>query len=179
MDKLGNLRDALKQAERDKDLALVETIREVIHIKAEYACDSQKQVLKEALSQIYALSSGYTNLVIVGGYASAFAVWQLTKQHMDINQTMIIGTLLVISVILFMGFEVYKMISNTLFLRRLDRILDSDIDDEDRLVAWGIASSENKIKTYRLWIYFLVPTLISAFSAGLYMLWIYINNIFS
>ena len=177
MDKFKKLDELWQEAEDADDRLLADTINEVIKFRAEYGCDSHKEQLKETLGNIYEKSTAYTNLVIIAGYASAFTIWQLTKHHMTLDQSMIVGSLLVLSVSLFVAFEVYKMISNTFHLDKLGMIVTKYFDNSELQEAWSIAINANKTRSLRVWKYFLVPTVISAVLAAIFILWIFLENI--
>jgi len=52
----------------------------------------------------------YTNLIMVGGYAGAFAIWNITSDTLSKSANAWVGLLLVISLSVFVFFEIYKMI---------------------------------------------------------------------
>lgn len=81
-----------------------------------------------------------------------FAIWQLMKAHISSNEELLIGSLRASSILLFSGHEVFKMISQALFFRRLDRVLSSEVNDDERGRGWQIAWREHSAKESRIWI---------------------------
>lgn len=138
---------------------------------------STLQQQKEILAYVYEKTSAYTNLVMIGGYAAMFAIWQLVKAHLSNGQELLIATLVTSSIILFAGFEVFKMISHALFFRRLYKIISSNIPDHERPQSWLIAWKDYSAKESRVWVYFLVPTVITGFSAAFTLLWVFLRSI--
>lgn len=169
--------EALDKARIAGDEELAKSINEVIFHINKLGHASQRQQQKEILSYVYQKASGYTNLVMLGGYASAFAIWQLTKQYMLAWESLTAGLLINCSVILFAGFEVYKMIAHGFFFRRLDRVLKSEIPDHEIPGAWQIAWDDYSAKESRVWLFFLIPTVLTGFGGGFFLLWVFANNL--
>lgn len=76
----------------------------------------QERVAKEVadaqihiVTAMYSQGAAYTNLVILGGYASFFGLWQLTSQHLSKRQSLWAALLMLVSICIFVFFEVYKM----------------------------------------------------------------------
>lgn len=177
MDQLQRILQEMDKARMDGDERLAKSINEVLFHINRFGHASTRQVQKEILSHIYQKASGYTNLVMLGGYASAFGIWHLTKDNLSPERSMVVGFLILTSVILFAGFEVYKMVAHALFFRRLDRIIKADIQEQERPGAWQIAWDQYSAQESRVWVFFLIPTVISGFGAGFYLLWIFATNL--
>jgi hypothetical protein len=161
--------------ERDKQLA--NSIESVIRQQNLLGQISIVQQQKEILAFVYERASSYSNLVMIGGYAAMFAVWQLMKPHLSKGQELLIAALVTSSIILFAGFEIFKMISHALFFRRLDKIISSSIRDHERTQSWQIAWKDYSATESRIWVYFLIPTVITGFAAGFILLWIFLRSI--
>jgi len=127
MNDLFNIIQKVEQASIERDKKLADTIDSAIRQQNISGQISSFQQHKEILALVYQKSSAYANLIIIGGYAGMFAIWQFTKTYL--NETIVIITALLIttSIILFAGFEVYKMISTAFFMKRLNRILISKV----------------------------------------------------
>ena len=177
MDQLHRKLEAMERARIKDDEELAKVINGVLFQLNRLGNTSARQQKKEILSHVYQKASGYTNLVMFGGYAAAFAIWQLTKEHLSRDQSMIVGFLIIVSVILFAGFEVYKMISQAFFLRKLNRVLKKDIPLDQHDDAWQIAWDEFAAAESRMWALFLAPTIITGFGAGFYLLWVFSVNL--
>lgn len=132
---------------------------------------------KEILAHIYEKASSYTNLVMIGGYAAMFTIWQLMKSRLANGEELLVAILITSSVIIFAGFEVFKMISHAIFFRQLDRVLSSSVSDHERAQGWQTAWKAYAAKESRIWIYFVIPTVVTGFGAGFILLWIFLRNI--
>ncbi|MDD3580094.1 MAG: hypothetical protein PHW74_03615 [Desulfobacca sp.] len=168
-----NLLENINKAITERDKKLVDYINRIIRQQNLSGQISVSQQQKEFLAYIYRKAASYTNLVIIAGYTGIFAVWQLTKNQLTDVQEAIVALLSTASLLLFAGYEVYKMISQTLFLRRLDRITKSQITEVERPRVWQLAWDDFSRKEIRVWSYFLIPTLLTGFGAGFLLLWIF------
>jgi hypothetical protein len=149
-----------------RDDALAESLNAVIHQQAMAGQIGTLDKFKQVYTHIYQSATTYTNLIMLGGYAGIFAVWQMTKQHLDRNVTILTALLMCTSLFLFAGYEVYKMIRQAFFLRQLDRVLLSKVAQADLLTAWQQAWMEYSAKESRVWLFALIPTVATGFGAG-------------
>ena len=58
----------------------------------------------------YDKAASYTTVIIFGGYAGFFAIWQLSNQYLSKGQTLWSALLILISLLAFVLFEVLKMV---------------------------------------------------------------------
>jgi hypothetical protein len=103
-----------------------------------------------------------------------FTIWQLSRDLLSVKVTKLVGFLMSSSLIIFVGYEVGKMISQALFFRMLNRILEKDIKAADKLIAWEIAYTRFINNQIKVWPYFLIPTIILGFLAGIILLYHFI-----
>lgn len=54
-------------------------------------------------------AAAYTNLIMLGGYAGYFGLWQLTREHLSKTQALWVALLILISLLTFIAFEVIKI----------------------------------------------------------------------
>jgi hypothetical protein len=66
----------------------------------------------------YEKANAYTNLVILAGYAGLFALWQFTKDNLTRSQVLVSGLFLLVSIAIFVLFEIYKAHYTAHLLRR-------------------------------------------------------------
>lgn len=177
MNQLQKYLESMDKARIEGDKRLANSINEVVAHVNRLGHASTRQQQKEILSHVYQKASGYTNLVMLGGYASAFGIWQLTKNYLSKEQFLIVGAMIIISIILFAGFEVYKMVSHAFFFRKLNRVLKQEIPENERPAAWQIAWDQYSAQESRIWVFFLVPTVLFGFGAGFYLLWLFAMNL--
>ncbi len=67
---------------------------------------------KELITHSYSQAMAYTNLIMLGGFASFFGLWKLTEPYLLKWQIFLSALLMMISVTTFVVFEIYKMIVN-------------------------------------------------------------------
>ena len=65
----------------------------------------QKQ--KELVISTYEQGKCYSNIIMMGGYAGLFAIWNFTKSNLACWQSMVVGLLALFSVFTFVLFELY------------------------------------------------------------------------
>lgn len=65
---------------------------------------------KERLSTHYKNAQAYTNVIIVAGYGASLTVFSLIKSDMSVSGRMLVGFFLITSLLIFVGWEVYKLI---------------------------------------------------------------------
>jgi hypothetical protein len=169
--------ERVEKASLERDKKLADSITSVIRQQNLSGQLSILQQQKEILAYVYEKASSYTNLVMIGGYAAMFAIWQLMKSHLSNGQELLVAILVTSSMILFVGFEVFKMISHALFFRKLNKIISSSIPDHERIQGWQIAWKNYSATESRIWVYFLIPTVITGFAAGFLLLWIFLRSI--
>jgi len=80
----------------------------------------QERVAKDIIeSHVKILSAGYdkavtyTNVIVIGGYASFFGLWSLSKPYLSAFQARWAAPIMLLSVTTFVLFEVYKMTVTT------------------------------------------------------------------
>ena len=73
---------------------------------AEKIADAQQKLV----TVTYDKAAAYTTIIIFGGYAGFFALWQLTKDFLSKPQALWAALLILVSLIAFVLFEVVKMI---------------------------------------------------------------------
>jgi hypothetical protein len=78
--------------------------REQARVASDLA-DAQIRVVTAAFSQ----GAAYTNLITLGAYAGFFGLWQLTENYISKQQALWAALLILVSLCVFIMFEVYKM----------------------------------------------------------------------
>ncbi len=73
---------------------------------AEKIAEAQERLMTVS----YDKAATYTTVIIFGGYAGFFAVWQLTKEYLSKPQALWSALFIVISLLTFVMFEVAKMV---------------------------------------------------------------------
>jgi len=89
-------------------------LKEAVEEAARKVPEMHKQrildAVKETQGDHFERASAYVNIIIAGGYAGAFAVWSLVGDVLSKTQRAWVGMLLLASILVFVMWEVTKMI---------------------------------------------------------------------
>jgi hypothetical protein len=171
---IGEINKALEKLDRarmDGDNQLFEKIQAVFIEQQNLKHASIRQAYKELVAFGYEKSAHYSNLIMFGGYAAAFAIWQLIKEHLMLKESMILGLLLTSSVFIFAAAEVWGMVARGLLYQRVSRIVIS-IPEHQITDAYKIAIDDFQTRNARLWWIWFVPSALLGFGAGGYLMWL-------
>ena len=89
----------------------------------EVQAEKVRDLLVHIHTRVFERAAAYTNLVMFGGYAAAFAVWNFTRSHLTYRSEIVIALLLTVSLMAFVFFEVFKMAVGTGALSRQRALL--------------------------------------------------------
>jgi hypothetical protein len=178
LNKVYQIIDQIEKRSAERYQALAKSLDEVIrrqNITGQIRfIDQQRQII----THVYQAASSYSNLIIFAGYAGIFAVWQFTRSFLTKEIILLVALLVSISLILFTGYEVYKMISQAFFFRKLDRAIRQNIPEPERISAWQQAWNDYAQRESRIWLFFLVPTLLTGFGAGGLLIYAFVRQLF-
>jgi hypothetical protein len=90
--------------------------REQARVAAEIS-DAQIRVL----SAVFDKAVAYTNLIMLGGYAGFFGLWQLTSSSLTKTLSMWAALLVFISLVTFVGYEIFKMVIGSRLIDKQQR----------------------------------------------------------
>ena len=85
----------------------------------------------KVVTAIFDKAVAYTNLMMVGGYAGFFGLWQLTKDFLSKPQALWAALLMLISLVSFILFEVIKMVFISWSTQKLALVLNSPANRND------------------------------------------------
>jgi hypothetical protein len=80
---------------------------------------------ERSVAHAYDYATVYTAVIIFGGYAGFFAIWQLTKDYLSKDQALWSALCVMVSLLFFVLFEVFKMVFVTTQVLRQKRILET------------------------------------------------------
>lgn len=148
--------------------------------------DLEEQTKKEVeirtqiISAAYDRAATYTNLIIFAGYAGTFTLWSFTKDYLPETAAIAIALMVGISLFVFCGWEVYKMIYTSKSLRRKTLILLQGLHPAEFEKAMNnekVKAENENIKLYRYWVFILVLTIPLGFGGALLMFYNYMANL--
>ncbi|WP_394003180.1 hypothetical protein ACF3M1_01285 [Luteimonas sp. WGS1318] len=93
-----------------------------VRANADNAIDSQKEMLKESM----AATEKYTQVVTAVGYAALFALFTQMADKVGTKTALAIAILLMVSVLCFVGIELFGMIVRSHSMKSVQRIVDGD-----------------------------------------------------
>lgn len=162
-----------------QDQKLVGHINEIIKQQSLTGQVSLIEQQKQILSHMYQKASSYTNLIVLAGYAGIFGIWQYVREILSKQITIWIALLISCSLIIFVGYEVWKMIAEAMFMRRLNKVIEVNVTPQERSIVWQRVFTEYARKQSKTWVFFLVPTVLFGFSAAFILIYQFIKNLYS
>lgn len=120
------------------------------------------------VSATFHRSVAYTNLMLAGGYAGFFGLWQLTKEFIAKDQALWAALLMLVSIVTFILFEVIKMIIISLAVQRhAVRLRSPDASRDPQLLLQKLNEFEqiqqlSSVRFMRCWAATVVVALRSA-----------------
>ena len=98
---------------------------------------------EKLLTTSFDKAATYTTVIIFGGYAGFFALWQLSKDYLSKEQALWSALLILISLLSFVLFEVAKMILVTKSVfRKLAPLKDPAIKNNPQLLLQALQEIE-------------------------------------
>lgn len=92
---------------------LAEVIQHIAKQEQERMASQIAEAQQKLITVSYDKAASYTTVIIFGGYAGFFAIWQLSKEYLSKEQALWSALLIMISLLSFVLFEVIKMIMVT------------------------------------------------------------------
>lgn len=135
----------------------------------------QKQ--KEVVVSSYEQAKSYSNIIMMGGYAGLFAIWNFTKSDLARWQSMSVGLLALISVFTFVLFELYGG-----WLRATQTFnLLSQLQKAEKIGRFPEDYGKQELKRSeilaKLWPFFFFIALGTALLAALILVWSFITKL--
>jgi hypothetical protein len=162
--------NAFNKGSIDRDSVLERQLRSVIDRQNAAQQLGAIEQQKRFVAHMYQQSSAYTNLIMIAGYAGIFGLWQITKAQLSSFTVNGVASLIAFSLLVFVAFEVKKMVSMGFFMRRLNRILAENFEPAERVRAWEEALVEWSAKEGKNWVVYLMLTIVPGFGAGGWLL---------
>ncbi|MHC9511159.1 hypothetical protein [Kangiella sp. M94] len=96
LDELSSVYERLEAEDNKSDVKDDTEFRDFIH----------KQ--KEVITNSYEHAKQYSNIIILGGYAGLFALWNFTREYLAAWQALSTGLLILVSLVIYIAFELYS-----------------------------------------------------------------------
>jgi quinol-cytochrome oxidoreductase complex cytochrome b subunit len=127
-----------------------------------------RQNFIELQSKLFEKASAYTNIILLGGYAGAFTIWNFTKGQLPDKATIIIASLLAISLLTFVIYEVYKMVLTQLHFHRISQLLNKEHAPDvflEKFKEFKQRGDRKALSFIPLWISVVLICIVSALGA--------------
>ncbi|KRA33799.1 hypothetical protein ASD68_12680 [Rhodanobacter sp. Root627] len=138
--------------------------------------DKQIKTAQELTTRLQSNASAYTNLVMVAGYAGFFTFWATLSDKLPPWLYAVTGLLIIVSLLLFIGWEITKMIWSALHLNKVQRNLEGKPGPEV-LAQFQSSLQQFEKASNQVWVWFLVPTVVCGLSAGFCVLGFFVWRI--
>lgn len=162
----GNWHEAMENAVE----SVVTEINDIKRFQQDCERDKNIAMMMQMAEKQMTHSTSYTNLILVAGYAGYFAFWSTLVTKLPSWLYALSGLLALLSLLLFISWEVTKMTWGTVHLNRINKMIIKTVRGPNVLQIIDAASSLHTVRINKLWLWFLVPTLISGIGAGLLLL---------
>jgi hypothetical protein len=132
---------------------------------------------KEIVSHAYSQANTYSNLIIAAGYVGFFSLWSSIKSDLPEWAILCSGSLILVSLLIFIGFELYKMISTAIQMNKVSKRLQSP--NINTLNDIQIIQQKCSLNNARAWVLAIIPTVVTGFCAGLILLYCFVVELIS
>ena len=134
-----------------------------------------RQLLIDVTSVTFDKGAAYTNLVMAGGYAGAFALWTLAQSNLTATASAWTGLFLLLSLTSFVSFEIYKIVFHTRNTLGLAAHLKTGKPIPEQLAdvqAYNSAVTEKNVLVFmRVWVVVLAFSVGTALIAIMILVW--------
>ena len=152
----------------DRHNELAEHVNRISQEQARVQTEQNVAVIKEIVSHTYSKANSYSNVIIAAGYVGFFTLWSSIKKDIPDWAVLTSGALILLSLMIFIGFELYKMISGAVHMRKITNKIQQPT--MDTLAEIQHIEQQANLWNARIWVFTVIPTVISGLLAGLVLL---------
>ena len=109
---------------------------------------------KEMLASSYEHAKQYVNIIILGGYAGIFAIWNFTSDDLEKWQTLAVGLCVLTSLFIYIVFELYGVWLRTTQVRNQMQQLEEAGQLNMLPAEYGKSEMERAKRYIAIWPYF-------------------------
>jgi hypothetical protein len=166
MQELGRAISKVEKQSIDRYNELARHINRLGQHQAMEIQNKQIDVLKNILTHAYDKSSAYTNLIIIAGYVAYFSLWKEVKAFLPVKAMLISALLTAISALIFVLFEVSKMITGSFYFNRIGKELKNIANPQNLIEKFQNEQQQFTVKQFRIWVVALGFTLSTGLSGA-------------
>lgn len=141
--------------------------------------EKQLQAVLDLTGRLQTNAVAYTNLVIVAGYAAFFTFWGNLENNLPQWLHALSGLFILLSLLLFLAWEVTKMIWSAFHLRQLERQFHNRPPEPNLISHFQQAVGTFERRINRLWIWFLVPTVVFGLAGGCCLISFFVRQLYN
>ncbi len=156
--------------------------REVAGLKqfqSDVQYEKQVQAALEITNRMQSGHAAYTNLVIAAGYAAYFTLWSTLKGDLPGWLYATSGLLITLSLMIFITWEIMKMIWSAVAFRNIENRLASRVANPEAVTKWQQEILAFDRRVSRIWIWFLAPTVVFGLTSGLCLIGFFVWRLWS
>lgn len=132
---------------------------------------------KEVIANSYEHSKQYANVIVIGGYAGIFAVWNFTKDDLERWQTLASGLCVLSSLLIYIIFELYSSWFRSSQMSRQLKQLE-EAERLDRLPEkFGKAEQERAQQFIKIWPYFFFIAVSFALAGASILIYSFVSGL--
>lgn len=132
---------------------------------------------KTVISETYEHAKQYANVIVLGGYAGLFAVWNFTRDSLEKWQVLSVGLCALISLLIYIAFEIYgswlratQVNNKVLELEKAQKLHQFPAD-------YGKSEMARVQRFMKLWPYFFFTSVGIALIAVLILLYSFVGGL--
>jgi hypothetical protein len=141
----------------------------------------QEQMIETLIkigSAQYDKAAAYANLIMAAAYAAFFAVWSNMKGLMSPSEMRLSALCMVVSLLVFVVWELTKMVLTSARMRGLAQLVQSPgFDFPAKLKQQQLADARFNLGVARAWPIALVASVVPGVCAGGILVWSFLSNL--
>lgn len=145
--------------------------------QAKMMTNENLNAIKEVVSHSYGKANSYSNVIIAAGYVGFFTLLGNVKSYLPLWAVLVSGALILTSVLIFIGFELFKMISISIQIHKITKRIQ--VPNMQNIEQIQLIEREYALRNAKVWVFTIVPTVVTGFSAGLILLFCFLTEFIS
>ena len=132
---------------------------------------------KEVILSSYEQAKNYSNIIIMSGYVGLFTIWNFTRDDLESWQSIMVGLLMLISILIFVIFELYGI-----WFRSTQTFnLLSELQRAEKLDQFPNDYGKQEMKRLeylsKIWPFFFFSAIVSALLASSILIFSFVKQI--
>lgn len=121
-------------------------------------------------ADVFDKAAAYDGFILIGGFAAFFTLWSGVAQHLERQTVLLSGFLMMISVLLYVAWHIYRMLTQQHAQIRYAKIVSEALEPEEFELRWAEARNAAKREFTIMqghWPYIYWPCVAAGVSAAL------------